>query len=113
MTPTVLWAVPRWPLPVDDGGRVNYFTQIRALVSTGAVVDMLALADADDDCNTDEALALLGVRNVHVVRTGMRARGGRGLAMAKTAATLLARPRIACTVARFATADVRGAVRRL
>src|SRR5437762_12616262 len=100
MTPTILWAVPRWPLPIDDGGRVNYFTQIRALVSTGAVVDLLALADADDDCDTAEALSMLGVRNVHIVRTRMRARGSRKLALLRTAATLVTHPRIACTVAR-------------
>jgi glycosyltransferase involved in cell wall biosynthesis len=112
MTPTVLWAVPRWPLPVDDGGRVNYFTQIRALVSTKAVVDLLALAD-DGVCDVAEAQTLLGVRNVHIVRTRMRARGEPGLAAARAVAALLAHPRMATTVARFAAADVRHRVRSL
>ena len=111
MTPTVLWTVPRWPFPVDDGGRVNYVTQIRALVSTGAVVDLLALADPEDACDTDEAVKSLGVRNVHIVRTGTRVRSA--LAAARTATTLLLSPRMACTVARFATAEVRARVRRL
>jgi glycosyltransferase involved in cell wall biosynthesis len=111
MTPTVLWTVPRWPFPVDDGGRVNYFTQIRALVSTGAVVDLLALADPEDQCDTEEAVKSLGVRNVHIVRTGARVRSA--LAAARTATTLLLSPRMAATVARFATAEVRSKVRRL
>jgi glycosyltransferase involved in cell wall biosynthesis len=111
MTPTVLWTVPRWPFPVDDGGRVNYFTQIRALVSTGAVVDLLALADPEGQCDTEEAVKSLGVRNVHIVRTGARVRSA--LAAARTATTLLRSPRMAATVARFATAEVRSRVKRL
>jgi polysaccharide biosynthesis protein PslH len=110
MTPIVLWVVPRWPLPADDAARVGASAEIRGLISTGAVVDLLALVPQDEPIDTRSPLRELGVRNVHVIRTPSGSSRSRRLLRRLAGAG--AAP-AACTTAPYAAAEVRGSVERL
>ena len=102
MTPRLVWMVPKFPLPAEDGARVATVAQLRAVVAAGASVHLVAFAREDEPCDAAAARATLGV-DVTVLR--MPAPSARRLVRAFRAMTVS--PTLPITIAPYAAGDVR------
>jgi len=63
-----LWILPKWPLPSCDGSRRAAFQLISSLTENGHTIDLCAICSENESVDKEEAVALLGVRNVYVIR---------------------------------------------
>ena len=66
----LLWIVPKWPWPPQDGARQATCNLLKELSAQARQVsiDLLAVVDADQVADVQELKDQLGVRNVYVVR---------------------------------------------
>ncbi|MGZ3686844.1 MAG: glycosyltransferase family 4 protein [Bdellovibrionota bacterium] len=92
----ILWVAPKWPLPVEDGARQATYHLVRALSDLGVSIHFCAIIPEGETVDPQEALRVLGVRRVSLVRR------------AKTShwRSLLRSPLTALTVAPYSTAAV-------
>lgn len=94
----ILWIIPKWPLPANDGARQATTQLVAALCSKGAVIDLLAIIPKGERVSEAEAIEALGVRTATVVR---RPRPGPGLHLR----SLLRHPLRALTLSQYSTKD--------
>lgn len=64
----ILWLIPKWTFPVNDGARVATDSLIKNTIKCGANVDVLCLPLKDEIINVKEMKEAWGVKNIHVVR---------------------------------------------
>jgi hypothetical protein len=102
----LLWFVPKWPLPMQDGARVANVNLMKGLSSLGVAIDLIAVAGENENCDIDEIRRVCGVSDCFVVRReaiGNRF-GFRGAI--RVLKSFLSRPWIAVTLMPFADQQV-------
>ncbi|MGM0575307.1 MAG: glycosyltransferase family 4 protein [Myxococcota bacterium] len=67
-TTELLWIVPKWPLPANDGARVATRNLLRPLAHAGVRIHLCALVPEGEDVDEEEARRDLGVVSTRVVR---------------------------------------------
>lgn len=102
----LLWILPKWPLPMQDGARVANISLIQGLTDVGLTLDVLAVAGSDENVDVEELKKKTRIRNTFVVRRKKAAQrfsieGILGLLQA-----LLARPWLAMTLFPYASKSV-------
>jgi hypothetical protein len=95
----LLWIVPKWPLPASDGARQATTQLVSALCSKGVAIDLLTIIPRAEEVSQEEAIEMLGVRSVTVVRRPMP---GPTLHLQN----LLRHPFRALTLSQYSTTDV-------
>lgn len=105
----VLWIVPKWPFPAEDGARRATVNLLSNLCRTGEVIDLLAIAAEDEEVCLEDARAFLGVKNVYVIR---RARGATSILskILGVIPAILSSPLTPITMRHFAARRVRRAI---
>jgi hypothetical protein len=71
----LLWFVPKWPLPMQDGARVANINLIKGLTSLGTKIDLVAVAGEDENCDIEEMRRVCGISECFIVRR--KVNGGR------------------------------------
>ncbi|HUP57538.1 MAG TPA: hypothetical protein VM598_08815, partial [Bdellovibrionota bacterium] len=104
----ILWIVPKWPFPAQDGARVATAQLLENLARRGHAIDLLAVAGRRETVSAEEARSKLGVRHVLVVRR--EDAGGSPLTMIPS---LLASPLIPLTFRNYHAKPVRDALERI
>ena len=99
---SILWIVPKWPLPAHDGARHATVSLVTNLVAQGRVIDLLALAGHDETIDLSLAKSELGVRDVMVIRRS----GGEADRLGLLTAALL-RPLTPITMRHYCTTRMR------
>jgi hypothetical protein len=99
---SILWIVPKWPLPAHDGARHATVSLVTNLVAQGRVIDLLALAGHDETIDMSLAKSELGVRDVMVIRRS----GGEADRLGLLTAALL-RPLTPITMRHYCTPRMR------
>lgn len=107
----VLWLIPKWTFPVNDGARVATDSLIRNTVKAGAQVDVLCLAQKEEKVNTDEMLRQWGVKKVKVLRRPLPT--GRITKYFYYLKNFLIRPHIPLTFSSFYDAKIRQQVHKV
>lgn len=114
----ILWVVPKWPLPMQDGARVATINLIKGLTALGRepgivpgiIIDLLAIVDKDEVCNYNLLKEVSGVKRCFIIRRRAGAGAGwRPLTFKKVMwflKTLLTRPWIPITLAPYAESAV-------
>jgi glycosyltransferase involved in cell wall biosynthesis len=64
----MLWIVPKWPFPGEDGARIATTNLVKGLLQEGQQLDMLVLADRDDRIDIELAKQESGLQRVLVLR---------------------------------------------
>ncbi len=103
---SLLWIVPKWPLPANDGARVATANLLRALAHRGIAIDLVAVAGHDEVIDEQELVRVLGVRSASVVRRGNAPKSPLGKFF-DFARSLLFSPRTPLTMRHYATREVR------
>lgn len=67
MDKRILWIIPKWTFPVNDGARVATDSLIRSTVTAGAKVDVLCLPQAFEKIDIAEMKAHWKVNEIHVI----------------------------------------------
>lgn len=67
MSDSILWIVPKWPLPANDGARVATVNLLRSLVAKKIGITLCAFVDDPAQINTSIALKEIGVQDVILV----------------------------------------------
>ena len=70
----LLWIVPKWPFPPEDGARFATVSLLSSLTGLGESIDLVALAGADEVVDSNQAKHELGVEEVYVIRRAARAK---------------------------------------
>ena len=67
MNKRILWIIPKWTFPINDGARVATDSLIRTTVTAGAKVDVLCLPQAFEKINQAEMKAHWNVNEIYVL----------------------------------------------
>lgn len=91
---SILWIVPKWPYPVDDGARRATVQLLKNTTAQGERIHLAAIAADSKQVDTARAQRELGVESVHVIRRAKASSTpvGRYLRFAKALATKPAMP---------------------
>lgn len=67
MDKRILWIIPKWTFPINDGARVATDSLIRSTVAAGAKVDVLCLPQAFEKIDLAEMKAHWKVNEIYVI----------------------------------------------
>ncbi len=67
----ILWVVPKWTFPINDGARIATDRLLRAVANAGAEIDVLALCQDHEEVNEAHMRAHWPVARVTVLRRGL------------------------------------------
>lgn len=101
MQDRILWIVPKWPLPMQDGSRVATCALLEGVTKKNVVVDLLAFAGSDEKIDLEEARDKLGLRNIFVIRREATLPSKRALLK-----TFLKTPFLPITFAKYGAPDI-------
>jgi polysaccharide biosynthesis protein PslH len=64
----ILWVVPKWTFPINDGARIATDRLLRAMKKAGAEIDVVAICPADEITNEAQMRAHWGVSQITTLR---------------------------------------------
>lgn len=104
----LLWVVPKWPLPAQDGARMANCRLIEGLVRRGHLIDLVAFRGPEDGASEGpgtDPVRTLGVRKVFRIERPGRAAGGPAASLSLLQSLLL-KPWLPVTFRDYATRAV-------
>ncbi len=67
----ILWVVPKWTFPINDGARIATDRLLRAMKKAGAEIDVVAICPTDENTDVAQMRAHWGVSQITVLRRTM------------------------------------------
>ncbi|MBL7716931.1 MAG: glycosyltransferase [Bdellovibrionales bacterium] len=109
----LLWVLPKWPLPMQDGARVANISLIQGLSQLGQTLDVVAVAGQDEIVNLEELKKIAPIRNALVIRREKAAPRSSLAGIIGLLKALMARPWLAMTLFPYAAKSISSELNQL